>query len=211
MPSSARFTIAKNIIFKIDLSKRQDSKNNTEHKTQPDKTITYTWEMEVLKYANGDESMVLADAQFVLLNKAKDMVATIVDGKLTGWVAIPGANEDGTITWPENAVLTTDAAGQIAIAGLDADTYYLREIKAPAGYNILTEDKEVVITEATKQTAEDGNVTLINTVPVAKVNNQSGVELPETGGMGTTILYVGGGILILAAIVLLIAKRRTAA
>ena len=43
-----------------------------------------------------------------------------------------------------------------------------------------------------------------------KVLNQSGTELPETGGMGTTIFYLFGGILVVAAVVLLVTKKRMA-
>lgn len=178
-----------------------DSSNT---KTTPgSKTTTYTWDLDVLKYANGDESKVLKDAKFVLLNSAKTKVATVVNGKITGWVDVPAAGQDGTIAWPENTVLTTDANGKIEIDGLDADTYYLREVEAPAGYNKLKDDITVTITGAT--TVEDE---LTYTTVVAKVNNQSGTELPSTGGMGTTIFYVVGSILVLAAVVLLITKKR---
>ena len=175
-----------------------DSSNT---KVTPDsQTKTYTWDVDVLKYANGDESNVLADAQFVLLNSEKTKVATIVRGKVTGWVDIPEAGTDGTITWPNNTVLTTGANGKIEIDGLDADTYYLREVKAPDGYNKLAEDVKVEITGAT----ENENYTTV----VAKVNNQSGAELPSTGGIGTTIFYVIGAALVIGAIVILVAKKR---
>ena len=173
--------------------------------TPPSKTVTYTWDLDVLKYANGDETVVLADAQFVLLNKTKDKVATIVDGKVTGWVNVPVADQDGTITWPANTVLTTGANGKIEIDGLDADTYYLREVKAPDGYNKLASDVEVVITGATK---DETSSELTYTTVVAKVNNQSGTELPSTGGIGTTVFYVVGGLLVVGAFILLVSKRR---
>ncbi len=172
--------------------------------TPKSETITYTWDLDVLKYANGDESKALKDALFVLLNKDKNKGATVVNGKLTGWADVPAAAEDKTITWPANTVLTTDDNGKIAIDGLDADTYYLREVKAPDGYNKLSEDIKVEITGATK----GENDALSYTTVIAKVNNQSGTELPSTGGMGTTIFYVLGSILVLAAVVLLVTKKR---
>ncbi len=171
--------------------------------TPPSETKTYTWDVDVLKYGNGNETNVLKDAQFVLLNSAKSKVATVVSGKITGWIDVPAAGTDGTVTWPENTVLTTDSNGKIEIDGLDADTYYLREVKAPAGYNKLAEDVQVVITGAT---TVEGKLTY--TTVVAKVNNQSGTELPSTGGMGTTIFYVVGSVLVLAAVVLLVTKKR---
>ena len=174
--------------------------------TPEDTTTTYTWDMDILKYANGDESKVLKDAKFVLLNSDISKVATIVDGKLTGWVDIPAAGEDGSITWPANTELTTNDNGKVEIDGLDADTYYLREIKAPDGYNKLASDVTVKITG---RTTNNGEVTY--STYVAKVNNQSGAELPSTGGIGTTIFYVLGGALVIGAGVLLVTKRRMGA
>jgi len=180
--------------------------DSTNTKSTPDsETITYTWDLDVLKYGNNDKNNVLADAQFVLLNKDKNKVAVVVNGKLTGWKNVPAADENGTITWPADTVLTTNAQGKIKISGLDSDTYYLREIKAPAGYNTLNQNFEVVITGATK--AEDSD-SLTYTTMVAEINNQSGTELPSTGGMGTTIFYVLGSVLVIGAVVLLVTKKR---
>ncbi len=181
--------------------------SNTKY-TPDSQTKTYTWDLDVLKYANGDESKVLENAKFVLLNKNKTKVATVVSGKLTGWVDVP-AEVDGTIQWPENAVLTTDGNGKIEIDGLDADTYYLREVEAPAGYNKLATDVEVTITGKTeKKNEETGETELVYETVIAKVNNQSGTELPSTGGIGTTIFYILGGLLVAGAVVLLVTKRR---
>ncbi|MDD6064898.1 MAG: SpaA isopeptide-forming pilin-related protein, partial [Clostridiales bacterium] len=105
-----------------------------------------------------------------------------------------------------NTVLTTNAQGKIKISGLDSDTYYLREIKAPAGYNALGQDVEVKITGAT--TKEDGSDSLTYTTVVAEINNQSGTELPSTGGMGTTVFYILGSVLVLGAAVVLVTRKR---
>lgn len=184
--------------------------------TPPSETTTYTWDLDVLKYANGDKSKVLKDAKFVLLNQDKTKVATIANGKITGWVDSSITFEENDeeeitktnypTTWPNNTVLTTDANGKIEIDGLDADTYYLHEVEAPAGYNVLAADFEVTVTGAT---TVDGKLTY--TTVVAEVNNQSGTELPSTGGIGTTIFYILGGILVVGAIVLLVTKKRMSA
>ena len=176
-------------------------------KSTPDsKTITYTWDLEVLKYGNNNKGNVLKDAQFVLLNKNKDKVAVVDNGKLTGWENVPAAGEDGTIPWNASTILTTNTQGKIEIDGLDSDTYYLREIKAPAGYNALGQDVEVKITGAT--TKEDGSDSLTYTTVVAEINNQSGTELPSTGGMGTTVFYILGSVLVLGAAVVLVTRKR---
>ena len=176
-------------------------KSNT--KTTPgSNTTTYTWSFDVLKYGNGNETNVLANAEFVLLNSEKSKVAVVENGKLTGWMDLPAAGEDGSVVWPTDTILKTNEYGKISIAGLDADTYYLREIKAPAGYNVLNADTEITIVP----NVSDKTMTLA-TVTV-KVNNQSGTELPSTGGMGTTFFYVAGSILLLGAAVLLVTKKR---
>lgn len=172
--------------------------------TPPSKTTTYTWDMDVIKYANLDESKRLENAQFVLLNKDKSKVATFADGKLTGWETVPEAGTDGEITWPEGSVLTTNAQGEISVAGLDSDTYYLREVQAPAGYNKLADDVKVEITRM----INDEKKAMTYEKYTAKVNNNSGTELPSTGGMGTTVFYILGSVLVLGAAVVLVTRKR---
>lgn len=172
-------------------------------KTTPgSNTTTYTWSFDVLKYGNGDETNVLANAEFALLNSDRSKVAVVENGKLKGWMDLPAAGKDGSVVWPDNTILKTNENGKISIAGLDADTYYLREIKAPAGYNVLKDDTEITIApNVSDQTMTLASVTV-------KVNNLSGTELPSTGGMGTTFFYVAGSILLLGAAVLLVTKKR---
>ena len=188
---------------KLSYGDKGDASHTPSGTTPPSETKTYTWDLDILKYGNGNESTVLKDAKFVLLNSAKTKVATVVNGKITGWVDVPAAGEGGSIAWPTNTVLTTGENGKIEIDGLDADTYYLRETQAPAGYNKLAEDKQVTITGAT---TVDGKLTY--TTVVAKINNQSGALLPSTGGIGTTLFYVVGGVLVVGAAVLLVTKKR---
>lgn len=180
--------------------------NEPSGETPPSKTTTYTWQFDILKYANGDKNTVLKDAKFVLLNSDRSKVATIKNGKLDSWINIPSAQEGAEIQWPEAAVLTTDENGKAAIAGLDADTYYLREIAAPAGYNKLAGDVTVIISPTA---SEDGKTLTLASV-TAEIENKSGTELPSTGGIGTTIFYVIGGVLVIGAAAMLIAKRKKA-
>lgn len=177
-----------------------------ESETEWRRTVTYTWGMGILKYANGDESKKLADAKFVLLNAAGDKVALFdAAGKVTSWVAVSTlevVNEE--IQWPEAAVLVTGEDGQISVEGLDAGNFSLREIAAPAGYNKLSEDVNVVV-EAGK--ISEG-VVLEYEPTIVGVNNQSGTELPSTGGFGTKVLYAAGAVLVIGAAVLLVVRRR---
>ena len=169
--------------------------------TPPSTTKTYTWDLELLKYGNNDESKTLEGAQFVLLNSNGSKVALFTDGKLTGWSDLPA---DGK-TWPAEAILTSNKDGLIHVEGLDADAYSLREVVAPRGFNVLPGDVAFTITGKTK--AEDGGKDTYTTTTV-KVNNQSGADLPSTGGMGTTIFYIVGGLLAVGAAILLVTKKR---
>ena len=105
-------------------------------------------------------------------------------------------------------------AGHVNIKGLKAGTYYLVETKAPAGYNKLKDAVKVEIEEKNTDdpsTMSDAAITAIEVTPVgAEVINNAGVELPATGGIGTTIFYVVGGVLVVAAGVLLVVTKRTA-
>ena len=173
--------------------------------TVPSKTTTYTWEIDVYKYtvvkatAEGekDTEKALEGAVFTLSKSADgtDPIALVKVEDNVYRVAKEG--ESNTVT-----EITTDATGRFTIKGLDSDTYYLTEKTAPAGYNTLKEPVEVVI-------GDDGEVTYNKTsTGEVKVLNQTGAELPSTGGMGTTVFYVLGSALVLGAAVLLITRRR---
>lgn len=108
-------------------------------------------------------------------------------------------------TTNDTTAVTTDATGKFTIEGLGAGTYYLTETTSPAGYNQLSKPITIVI-------AENGQIT-VDRIAVAegepvKVLNQTGNELPSTGGMGTTIFYVVGGVLVVGAGVLLVTRKR---
>lgn len=97
-------------------------------------------------------------------------------------------------------------AGTARIQGLDGTkTYYLEEIKAPAGYNILTSRVAVQMESADHPATVENNKYVSGGVEVV---NQRGAELPSTGGIGTTIFYVIGAILVIGAGILLVTRRR---
>ena len=89
--------------------------------------------------------------------------------------------------------------GAASFDGLANGTYYLVETKAPAGYNQLTGPVEVPVNGGTTETA---------LTVTERVENQAGAVLPSTGGMGTTIFYVLGAVLVVGAGVLLVTKKR---
>lgn len=171
-------------------------------KYTPDSTTkTYVWDVDVFKYAlNGETETPLAGAKFTI-GKNSDgtgLISLINKGSNVYRVAKEG--ETGTITEIE-----TDASGRFTIEGLDSDTYYLTETKAPDGHNKVADPIKVVIDENGKINATESEP---NGVSEVKILNQTGAELPSTGGIGTTIFYVAGGTLIVLALVVLITKKR---
>ena len=185
-------------------------------KTVHDKVIVFTYKLDVTKIDANNHEKKLKDAEFKLLNSDQTKAASVVDGKFAGWV-------EGT----SGTILKSDNNGFFSVTGLDDGTYYLKETKAPTGYNTLTSPVKVVISANTNngqnRSGETSDLTTINisvnnadpqsgnvangTVSI-EVENNSGATLPSTGGMGTTLFYVIGGGLMVAAVVLLVTKKR---
>lgn len=154
-----------------------------------DSTTTTTHKFYVFKHATGSEDN-LAGAVFSL--KKADTVVKLIK--------IDDNNYRVAKTDEEGAVETfiTVEAGDIVIWGVDSDAdYTLEETKAPEGYNLLTEEVAITV-DAVNGTHID-------------VENKSGAELPSTGGMGTTIFYIVGGVMVAMAVVLLVTKKRMGA
>ena len=86
-------------------------------------------------------------------------------------------------------------------------TYYLKEIAAPKGYNLLAAPTTVEVTSEGIIKVKNGKV--MEETSVVNVLNKSGSILPSTGGIGTTIFYIAGALLVLISGVVLIAKKRT--
>lgn len=178
--------------------------SNTKY-TPDSQTKTYTWDVDVFKYTReGETEKALAGATFTLSKNTDDEltpIALVSEGNNVYRVAMTG--ENSTVT-----EITTDATGKFTIQGLDADTYYLDETKAPDGYNILASPITIVI-------GDNGVVNVTAETPQGvdevKVLNQTGSVLPSTGGIGTTIFYVLGTILVLGAGVLLVTRKRMSA
>lgn len=186
--------------------------------TPEDKVIVFTYELDTTKVDGQDNAKKLDGAEFKLHNADNKWAIVNGDGKVTGWAD----------TEAGGSTLTSDANGLFKVIGLDDGTYYLKETKAPTGYNLLSSEITVVITATTTngQTWTDGQASSALTKLVVTaddtagtgdtstgiagitVANNKGNTLPETGGIGTTIFYVLGSVLVLAAVVLLVTKKR---
>lgn len=112
---------------------------------------------------------------------------------------------------------TVGEDGVLRFDGLSAGTYTITELKAPNGYNLLQGPITVTI-GFTAPNDQNSGCTWTVTAPAdaqvvdgrvqLEVENQAGGLLPSTGGIGTTIFYIVGGILVVGAAVLLITKKR---
>lgn len=195
--------------------------NTTTNKT-PEKVV-YDWTFKMgVKKVDGADGTPLTDAKFVLSKNGNCSLGTIGDdgtpSNTTNLISLI-KNSDGSYTVApagyNGSVVNVMTAGDITINGLDdATVYYLYETKAPAGYNRLTAAVRFEIT-ATYSDAGDKCTSVTATVNndvqssvSVNVRNNKGSTLPSTGGIGTTIFYVIGGGLMAVAAVLLVTKKR---
>lgn len=165
--------------------------------TIPSETKTYTFKVDVVK--TDSKNKVLDGAQFKLYD-AKTGGNEIALIKVSDDVYRLAKDGETGVEY----ITTKD--GQLEIKGFDANTnYYLEETKAPNGYNKLAERVEIAVKEAnleasvTNDTWQSGGVHIVN---------KTGSLIPSTGGMGTTVLYIAGGVLVIAAGALLIFRKR---
>ena len=198
---------------KLTYSNKPDQSGQGENQptgeTREDKVIVFTYKLDTTKVDSDKDTTKLPGAEFKLKN-ANNQYAVVDSNKVTSW----SATEEGGST------LTSDANGLFSVTGLDDGTYYLKETKAPAGYNLPAKDFEVKISATTANgqnwagtaTATDAltkiDVTVDGTAGTGDVQtgtaaivikNTKGSSLPSTGGMGTTILYAAGAAIVLVA------------
>ena len=162
----------------------------------------------VLSVSNSINIVDLACGEDGVPTVTTDLIGLVKTGDNEYRIALNG--ETGTVYYIE--------AGNPVIKGLDDNvTYYLYETKSPEGYNLLSKPVSFTITAKYN---DDGSALLVNNPTVtidqgglsknlsANVVNQAGTVLPSTGGMGTTIFYVLGAVLVVGAGVLLVTKKR---
>lgn len=168
-------------------------------KTPDDTVIVFTYQVIVNKV--DPEAEPLAGAEFTL-EKQK------YGAEGNTWETVDVLGTDGDLT-------------TFTFKGLDDGVYRLSETKTPAGYNTMdpvmftvtaTHTDATLSLDALTGTAEDGMITFTPSLPqgslTTTVENHPGALLPETGGMGTTIFFVLGGVLVVGAGVLLVVRLR---
>lgn len=186
--------------------------------TEVDITYVYAFELDINKIG-ADTTAALSGAEFRLSKQegAKTLYAQVAgDGTLTGW----------TETADEASTLTTNEDGKLTVKGLDEGTYTLTETKAPEGYvemdpivfkivPTINEAGELtgLIAEildqeggdpSSRTDVEKGQIEVSKGQIPMTLTNQKQVTLPSTGGIGTVIFYVVGGVLIFAALAYMI-------
>lgn len=171
---------------KAHLEFSNDPKDESKKDKTPDEKVkVYSGKIKVLKYAKGDKKKKLEGAQFALKNS---------EGK---YYKLEETNDKKKVTWVDQekdaTVLTSDKNGELEFTGIKAGTYKLKETKAPDGYNLLTEEKEVVLKDGTN------GADTVTMEATSDVENSSGTELPKVGGAGTKLFALVGGLVILYA------------
>lgn len=191
--------------------------------TPEDKVIVFTYELDVTKIDANQKDTKLKDAEFKLRNKEGNWVIVDADNKVKDWT-----NDES-----QASTLKSGDDGLFKVIGLDDGVYYLKETKAPQHYNLLSNEIKLTITATTSngqtwESGEPGDALTVLSINVGdatesatgdrgkgtvsmNVENSKGSTLPTTGGMGTTIFYVVGSILVLGAAILLITKKRMSA
>jgi len=173
-----------------ELKYSNDPTDGSKYATIPDEVKLYTAKIVIDKFETGNEDRKLADAQFVLMNSNSEFYTYNADTETVGWAA---EQKDAT-------VMTTDELGSAAFTGLEDGIYTLIEIKAPAGYNLLTDTIDITVAGSD---SDDTTLTV-----EAEVANNTGSQLPSTGGTGTTVFYILGSIMMTASAVLLVIKKQ---
>lgn len=145
----------------------------------------------------------------------KEYAIVDANGWITGWTQTPTT---------AGVLQTTDANGHIDFKGLNSTVYYLEEVETLDAYHKLKQDIRVTIEAAytgttvssASGTSDYGTTSIWYTDqakqnpvgPEVKIPNYQGSTLPTTGGMGTTLFYLIGGIMVAAAIILLVTRKR---
>lgn len=177
-------------------------------KTEEDHVWVFTYDVNNTKYKNEvDEANILAGAGFTLYDADENVVELYLSNGAYYVYDEENAPEGVEVV----TEMTSQADGTFNIKGLDVGTYTLKETTVPTGYN-KCDDVEIVIS-ATHSEATDGASATTTLTEATKntdndIVNKAGTTLPETGGIGTTIFYVLGAVLVIGAVVVMVTKKR---
>lgn len=173
--------------------------------TTHDTTTTKTYAIPVFKYTNKNGTDKGLPGAIFTLSKSEngENPIKLVATETANTYRVAKEIEKTGIT--KITEVTTPDDGKFTIQGLDAGRYYLTETQQPAGYNKLKAPLVIVIDDESGAIKVDSESTAVTEV---KVLNKTGSLLPSTGGMGTTLFYIFGAILVIGSGVVLITKKR---
>ena len=191
----------------VTLTYSNNPKENTTITTTPIEVPVYSSEINVIKVDASDNTKKLRGAIFIIKDEegkyyqAKDSDGNIITEVFTT------ENVD-TVTWVdtenEATKLVTEDSGTIVFKGVENGTYYLVELKAPDGYNKLTGP----VTVKVGYNEEGTNLDTVAVSHTETVENKTGKELPQTGGMGTKLFIIIGSLLVVVSSAILIVNKR---
>lgn len=157
-------------------------------RTDSSKTTTYTYAFNLVK--TNKDGVELTGAEFQLFDNDDKEIKVVLKGEESNTYRIAIGDEEGV----------NIKVGHATIEGLDKDSYKLKEVVSPEGYNKLT--SPVVFTVNGKPNITITERTLVNVI------NYTGSELPETGGIGTKLFITSGLSLVLICGLVLVTKLR---
>lgn len=187
---------------------------NETGKSEPSEVDVHTFDFKIYKhYLTGETKNPLKGAEFELYKANTDednKVKIVKDKDGTYRQATP---EEAGATGFTSAIITSGNDGYAHVKGLEAGIYYLRETKAPEGYNKLTGDIKITITAVYDETSgklksysvtykygdageiKGEDITAGENHPEVPVENKAGAQLPSTGSKGALMVTLAGIVL----------------
>lgn len=186
--------------------------------SEPSIVDVHTFNFTIYKYyLKGQNKTALANAEFELYKANTEGTEANTNAKINivnegNGVYRQATADEAKATGFTSAKIVSDADGKVLVKGLDAGSYYLRETKAPDGYNKLLSDIKVEIKPVYDETTGkltsysvdytyNGNTTTGSTItnktdsPEVAVENKTGAQLPSTGSKGALMVTLAGIVL----------------
>jgi len=207
---------------KATLTYSNNPKDLEETETTPENEVpVYSSAIQLIKVDksslnNGEYTIKLAGAEFILSKTIKDETTgkditvyyQAIDAE--GNPITRTATTEGVVkvNWvsdeSEATILVTEEDGIAIFKGIENGVYQLIEIKAPEGYNKLTKPVEIKV----GYNEEGTNIEQLSITESTTIENSTGTELPSTGGIGTKLFIVIGGLLTIVSTIVFVTNKR---